>query len=298
MKGGKYVMSELKIFWQPSGHELDHIGTKRLLDFTDGDTPNIRVPIRMLSIDTPETYRNPTNQDRKFAKLVDWLQQGIAPIDPELSAYLTPRLATGDAGTRQEDQGNAAKAFIDDLANRRLNDRPGTGPRSLFVRVGEKPFDNYGRLLAYVAPSYSREERDTMTRRERATFNLDMVAAGWAAPFVLYPNIPNEFDLPILHTAAREAVEGDKGAWADPQILTGYEFRMLDRLFKVTEDIAEGRDVSRRRRYDWVTRYCADMTSGTLYPPQHYFKVAPENRLFIWPDDTRQAVADLNLVPA
>ena len=291
-------MSGLKIFWQPSGRELDHIGTKKLLDFTDGDTPNIRVPIRMLSIDTPETYKNPTVQDRKFARLVDWLQQGIAPIDPELSAYLAPRLATGNAGTRQEDQGNAATAFIDDLAKRRLNDRPGAGPRSLFVRVGDQPFDTYGRLLAYVAPSYSREERDTMTRRERATFNLDMVAAGWAAPFVLYPNIPNELDLPILHTAAREAVQGGKGAWADPQILTGYEFRMMDRLFEVTKDITDGQDVTSRRRFGWVTRYCADMTTAKLYPPQHYFKVAPENRLFIWPEDARQAVADLNLVPA
>jgi endonuclease YncB( thermonuclease family) len=290
-------MAELKIFWQPAGSELDHIGTKKLLDFTDGDTPNIRVPIRMLSIDTPETYKNPRVQDEKFNKLVDWLHQGIAPINQDLSDYLSPRLATGDAGTRQEDQGNAAKTFIDDLARRRLNDRPGAGPRNLFVRVADRPFEKRGRLLAYVAPSYSREERDRMTRRERSTFNLDMVAAGWAASFVLYPNIPNELDLPILHSAAREAVQGGKGAWADPNVLTGYEFRMLDRLFEVTEDIANGREVTGHRRSGWVTRYCADMTTGTLYQPQDYFKAAPENRLFIWPEDTRQAVADLNLVP-
>ncbi len=291
-------MAALKIFWQPAGSDLDHIGTKKLLDFTDGDTPNIRVPVRMLSIDTPETYKNPRVQDEKFSKLVDWLHQGIAPINQELSDYLSPRLATGDAGMRQEDQGNAAKAFIENLANRRLNDRPGANPRSLFVRVGDRPFDNYGRLLAYIAPSYSREERESMTRRERSTFNLDMVAAGWAASFVLYPNIPNELDLPILRSAASEAVQGGKGAWADPNILTGYEFRMVDRLFEVTEDIADGREVTSRRRSGWVIRYCADMTTGALYPPQDYFKVAPENRLFIWPEDARQAVADLNLVPA
>ena len=291
-------MANLKIFWQTAGFALDSIGTKKLIDFTDGDTPNIRVPIRMLSIDTPETYKNPTNQDEKFGRLVDWLERGIAPIDPGLADHVKPRLATGDAGTRQEDQGHAAKAFIDALAEERLNDRPNAGPRSLFVRVGDKPFDSYGRLLAYVAPSYSRDERDNMTRRERSTFNLDMVAAGWAAPFVLYPNIPNELDLPILHQAAGEAVEQGKGAWADPNVLTGYEFRMLDRLFEVTEDIADGKDVSGRRRYGWVTRYCADMTSGLLHRPQHYYKVAPQDRLFIWPEDVRQAVADLNLVPA
>jgi hypothetical protein len=45
----------VKIFWQPHSFNLDQIGQKRLVDISDGDTPNIRMNVRMLSIDTPET---------------------------------------------------------------------------------------------------------------------------------------------------------------------------------------------------------------------------------------------------
>jgi len=49
------------------------------------------------------------------------------------------------------------------------------------VRSPEKPFDSFGRLLAYIAPGYSTRDRAKMTLRERTTFNLDMVDSGWSA---------------------------------------------------------------------------------------------------------------------
>ena len=290
-------MGGLKIFWQPASFTLDSVRDKTLTGISDGDTPKIEVSIRMLSIDTPETFGNPSGRDGRFAELAQWLRDDSGPVDHGLADYLVPRLETGDAGTRQENQGNDAKEAFQASLDQRLA-RPNGGTRKLFVRVSDLPFDKYGRLLAYISPSYTRDERQAMTRRERATFNFDMVDSGWAASFILYPNIPNELDLPMFHEAARAAVADGRGAWADPLVLTGYEYRMVDRLHDVMQDLRNGVDVSTERRYGWVTRYCADMTTAVLYRPQHYFKVAPADRLFIWPEDVRKAVADLNLVPA
>ena len=33
----------VKVFWQPQSFNLDQIGQKRLVDISDGDTPNIRM---------------------------------------------------------------------------------------------------------------------------------------------------------------------------------------------------------------------------------------------------------------
>ena len=54
-------LSQVKIFWDPRGFELDALGTKEYLKATDGDTPYVSILIRMLSIDTPEVYY-PGNQ--------------------------------------------------------------------------------------------------------------------------------------------------------------------------------------------------------------------------------------------
>jgi endonuclease YncB( thermonuclease family) len=83
--------------------------------------------------------------------------------------------------------------------------RPNCRQRNLCIRATDPPFDDNGRLLAYVAPDYSAAERATMSRRDRATFNLDLVEGGWAAPFIIYPAIPGEQDLPLLVGAPHDA---------------------------------------------------------------------------------------------
>jgi endonuclease YncB( thermonuclease family) len=290
-------MGDLHIFWQPRGITLDHIGDKALLEVVDGDTPKISVSIRMLSIDTPETTDSPAGIDDRFAALAGWLTEPGSPVDRGLAHHLYTRLATGRAGTLQREQGEAAKAAFQAMLDRRLA-RPGRSPRKLFVRVADERFDQYGRLLAYVAPDFTRAERESLSRRERATFNLDMVAQGWAATFVLFPSIPGELDLPMLHEAASTALAEGRGAWADPQAMPGYEYRMCKRLWAVLSDIREGREVSPARRYGWVRRYCADLRTGRLYRPQDYWRVAPADRLFLWPESVREAVSALNLRPA
>jgi len=294
-------MARLKIFWQPNGTTLDGIGAKRYLRHSDGDTPVISTSIRMLSVDTPELHypgmTAPSKHDEKLAQLADWLTAGKTPAAADLSAYLAPRLATGDAGTRQERQGKEASYVFGKLMEIRLK-RPTGSTRDLFVRVAERPFDDYGRLLAYIAPDYSAKELATMRREERATFNLQMVAEGWAAPFIIYPSIPNQADLALFHTAATRAVTEGKGAWGDPHVLTGYEFRMAVRLWEVTDKLDRGKPVTAAERSSWISRWCADMTTGLLHEPQDYFRVQPQDRLFICPQDVRAAVGELNLTPA
>ena len=294
-------MAGLKIFWQPNGFTLDSIGTQRYLRHSDGDTPVISVSIRMLSIDTPEIHypgtTAPSKHDARLAELADWIAAGRAPVSAELAAYLAPRLATGDAGTRHQRQGEQASEAFQALVDERLRRPTGTF-RPLFVRTADQPFDQYGRLLAYIAPEYTAAERANMTRHERATFNLLMVEAGWGAPFLIYPSLPGQADLDIFHQAGEEAVNQGKGAWGDPLMLAGYEFRMAYRLWEVTGKLVRGTKLSEKERTCWVTRYCADMMTGLLYGPEDYFRVKPQHRLFIWPQDVRAAVAALNLAPA
>jgi hypothetical protein len=144
---------------------------------TDRDIPNIRMPIRMLSVNTPDvtarTEQRTLAVDTEFAQPAEWIVRGRAPISAPLASFVLPKLATGAAGRLQREQGMAASAFAKQNINARLS-RPGGSERKLFIRTADSPFDNNNRLLAYIAPDYSAAERQTMTRRQRATFNLDL----------------------------------------------------------------------------------------------------------------------------
>ncbi len=88
-------MAAVKFFWDPTGFELDALGTKKFERITDGDTPYISLSIRMLNIDTPEVHypgtTDPAKHDAALKQLADWLQAGKAPIDDGLAAYLRPK---------------------------------------------------------------------------------------------------------------------------------------------------------------------------------------------------------------
>ena len=136
-----------------------------------------------------------------------------------------------------------------------------------------------------------------MSYKDRATFNLLMVEAGWAATLIIYPSLPKFTDLKLLQKAAKDAFEEPKEIWTDPLSLTGYEFRMAYKLWNVTKKLISGEKLSSRDKYEWIERYCADMTTRQIYDPQDYIKVQPYNRIFIWPKDVTEAVGKLNLVP-
>jgi endonuclease YncB( thermonuclease family) len=294
-------MAEVKIFWDPDGQELDFLGSKRYVRATDGDTPYVTLSIRMLSIDTPEMHypgnAKPSRQDENLAQLAEWMQQGKAPIKADLAAHLQPKLATGTAGTLQETQGEQALAVFNDLVEQKLT-RPGSNrKRSIYLRAADEHFDRYGRLLAYLAPQYSAKELASMSLKDRATFNLLMVEAGWAATLIIYPSLPKHSDMILMREAAKEAFENGKGAWADPLTLAAYEFRSCVKLFDVTQKLVSGRKVSSSEKRGWISRYCVDITTREIFYPQDYFKVEPYDRIFIWSADVTEAVGRLNLAP-
>ncbi|MEO0900957.1 MAG: thermonuclease family protein, partial [Bacteroidota bacterium] len=230
-------MENVQIFWDPNGIELEQLGKKtKSGDPADGDTPFVRMPIRMLGIDTPETsYQGgEATANTKFAELKTLLESGNYDnwIDAELKALLLPKLT--NAGTLQINQGQQAKTIFKQLLDQRLKKPNGTN-RSLFIRAADDHFDSFGRLLAYIAPSYTKSELASITADDRKTFNLLMLESGWAASIIIYPNLPKNSDLRMARAGVKNAMENNLGAWADPKMLTGYEYRMCLKLDSFTK---------------------------------------------------------------
>jgi len=295
------MVDVVQILWSPAGVTLSALDPLELVDVTDGDTPNIRLPVRMLSVDTPEVTARSDQRaqaiDQEFAQLAEWIGQGRAPISRPLAEFLLPKLATGRAGSLQLQQGRDASAFAKQRFQERLT-RPDGSQRRLFVRMADSPFDDNGRLLAYVAPNYTETERRTMTRAQRATFNLELVEAGHAAPFVIYPSVPGELDLPLLLAAASAAVGAPRGIWSNAETLLAYEYRAAEKLFRVTRKIVNNQPLKAGEARSWRERYCVDLRTRSLHGPEDYLGIAPEYRLWIWPRDLNEAIGRLNLVPS
>ncbi|MDJ0947042.1 MAG: hypothetical protein QNJ30_26625 [Kiloniellales bacterium] len=296
------MVDSVEILWSPAGATLPGLGARALVDVSDGDTPNIRMPIRMLSVDTPEVTAKSENGarkvDEKFLQLAEWIRNGQAPVTRSFADHILPKLETGAAGTLQFEQGQQASAWFKNRAAERLKKPNSSRRRNLFVRSPEQPFDNYNRLLAYVAPSYSSKELANMSRRERATFNLDLVESGWAAPFVLFPNIPGELDLPLYLELATEASDQSRGQYADPLSLPAFEYRMCEKLYSITSKIVAGENLSFSKKLAWRSRYAADMRDRRLHGPEGYMSVPLQYRIWIWPQDVQRAIGALNLTPA
>ncbi len=289
-----------QILWTPAGKNLPSLGAKSLVDVSDGDTPNISMPIRMLSIDTPEVTARSANGakrvDNEFRQLASWIRDGIAPVTHDFADYILPKLEDTEAGTLQYTQGKSASAFYKNKLKERLTRESGT-QRNLYIRSADTPFDNYGRLLAYVAPSYSTKKMKNMTRLQRATFNLNMIESGWAAPFILFPNIPGELDLPLFIQMAEEAKQKRRGQYQIDLSMPGYEYRMCEKLYDISKKIVDGSSLSSKKQQAWRSRYCADMRSRELYGQENYFNIPEPYRLWIWPNDVQRAISMLNLVP-
>ncbi|MFK7995068.1 MAG: hypothetical protein AB8B87_13070 [Granulosicoccus sp.] len=295
------MVEPVEILWTPAGQSLPSLGSRALVDVSDGDTPNIRMPVRMLSIDTPEVTARSTGKareiDEEFLELAGWIKDGTAPVTKAFGQYILPKLEDIAAGSLQFEQGEAASAFYKAKSEERLTREGSSRKRNLFVRSAEEPFDNYGRLLAYVAPSYSKKERDEMTRRERRTFNLDLIDSGWATPFVIFPSIPGELDLPLFIEFAVDAKEQGRGQYQEPLSLPAYEYRMCEKLHTITKKLAAGQTMSYPEQLEWRSRYCADMRSREIFGPESYICIPEPYRLWIWPDDVQTAISMLNLVP-
>ena len=141
------MVDPIEILWKPTGATMPKLGSRALVDISDGDTPNIRMPIRMLSIDTPEVTAKSEDGarsvDKKFKKLAEWIKAGSAPVTRTFGDYIHPKLETGKAGTLQFQQGKEASAWFKERAAVRLKPPPGsTTRRKLFLRTPQEPFDS------------------------------------------------------------------------------------------------------------------------------------------------------------
>lgn len=269
-----------------------------LLSVSDGDTPNIRMPVRMVSVDTPEkaTYAGgpPTAQatlDRCRQRLLDGTYDAL----PQgLRDYLVERI-TPDAAARHITAGDRATQEFDLMQQRRLT-RPDGGRRKAAVIATGELIEQNGRLLAYMAPWFGGGVNDPLPPRDhpdRRTFNLDMVANGWAAMFLIYPSLPRNQDLQLLLDAAESAWTKQLGAWAEfgEDLQLAYEFRACVKLGRRTLDdpadaIAEA-----------YQRVCVDLRTRREVGLYDYHQVPPPHRLWIWQNQLDQARQDLDLLP-
>jgi endonuclease YncB( thermonuclease family) len=208
----------------------------KLTRITDGDTPFIEMPIRMLSIDTPEVHypgtQKPSAHDATLAELGKGLLWGKYPKLPRLLAKHLGERLDATAGTRQLEQGERSRIEYERILAERMKTKSGRGTRKLFLRSSAEMFDAHGRMLGYVAPSYDADELRTMSLLDRRTFNFQLVEEGWAAPFVIYPSLPKPADLTLFRGAARTARTEKRGHYADSKTLAGYEFRFCVKLLR------------------------------------------------------------------
>jgi endonuclease YncB( thermonuclease family) len=279
--------------------DLGFVGPSRpandyqFLSVTDGDTPNIAMAIRMVSIDTPESQYGgapATAQaalDRARARLLDGTYDAL-PQD--LRDYLASRI-TPDAAQRHQSAGKAAADAHTEMVAKRLIRPDGSQRKMAVIATGELVESN-GRLLAYTAPWFTGSASDPLPPRDdprRRTFNLDMVAAGWAATFLIYPSIPPTSDLNLLLDEAETAWAQQRGVWErfGQDLLLGYEYRACIKLgVKQLTDPAEVIGGA-------YQRVCVDLRNLTEVGLYGYHQVPPQHRLWIWETDLEQARRDL-----
>lgn len=255
----------------------------RFISATDADTPTVELPIRMLGMDAPELHyggAGESNPGKYDSAMQGFLAKQGRELDAGLKAYLKPRLKSKPC-TRHIEAGQAAFAYYQQMVADRLRRvSPRTGreltPRRLFVMVAPEVFDHYGRMLAYVNGRYEKAERKRIPEADRPTFNLQLMQQGHASSLLIFPNVPKQSDLAQVRDAMRTARQRKRGFWkSSPPLLHAFEFRWIVKM------ILDGRN--------GPDRFCGDITTAQLFPPQQYYKVPAENRLWFFPDDVGHA---------
>ncbi len=251
---------------------------------TDGDTPTLTSPVRMLGINAPEYHylgATEKNSGKYDGDMESFLTKAGKDLDQGLKEHLGPRLKAKPC-TIQIQAGKEAFDHFQKIVKARLDRGVGKNgkaltPRKLFIMVSRDVFDRYGRLLAYVNAAYEKKERESLPPAKRPTFNLQMMQDGYAVSLLIYPNIPKPSDLKLVQDAVKNARIRGKGFWNQGEkVLLPYEFRWI--VDTIT---------SKRHGPD---RYCADFSTGQLFPPQKYYLVQPENRLFFFAENIVDAL--------
>jgi endonuclease YncB( thermonuclease family) len=267
---------------------------RTLLKTSDGDTPQILQPIRMVSCDTPEKAHyagSPPTAQATLNTARQRLSSGFYSMLPgALREYLADRLGA-DAAARHIGAGIRASQEFERLQEERLA-RPSGNPRRLAIIPTGEVIDAYGRMLAYIAPFYAGGASDPIPPKNdprRATFNLNMVASGWAAFFPVYPSLHQPDDFNRVLNAAELAWQEKRGPWNEfgADLLLAYEFRMCVKLARAAS-AAEGLAGA-------FQRSCVDLRSMKNVGPHGFPSVPPPYRLWIWNKDVADATQKLGL---
>jgi endonuclease YncB( thermonuclease family) len=265
---------------------------RKLIRDSDGDTIVIEQPIRMVSCDTPEKAGfagPPPTAQQKLNECAHRLRSGFFDdhLPTELREYLLARL-TGDAAERHINAGVKAGEEFNKILERRLTRQDGAKRKVAVIPTGEI-IDNYGRLLAYTAPYFSKNELPPKGSPERQTFNVDMIANGWAAFFPIYPSLPQNDDMNMAIASAELAWEERRGAWKNfgENLLLGYEFRACIKLAAGLDGALSATEA--------FQRICVDLRTLREVGKHGFFSVPPCYRLWIWEEDIQQARIDLGL---
>ncbi|MEJ7792398.1 MAG: hypothetical protein WKF65_10555 [Gaiellaceae bacterium] len=267
---------------------------QRLFSVSDGDTPSILQPVRMVSIDTPEKKHYAGRDEVAQLKLNVCRQRlldGFYPqIQDKLRTYLVDRLDEG-AAARHIAAGEEASLRFDVLLKDRLTRADGTQRRVATIPTGEV-IDRYGRMLAYLAPWFAGGRSDPLPPKgdpARRTFNLDMVASGWGAQFLIYPSLPQNEDLNMLYDEAKTAWTEKRGAWKvyGRRLLLGYEYRLCIKL-GTAATAAKG-------TADAFQRICVDLRRPRSVGLFGWASVPPPHRMWVWASDAAEASTNLGL---
>jgi endonuclease YncB( thermonuclease family) len=268
--------------------------SKKLIHTSDGDTPIIEQPIRMVSCDTPEKAPyagKPEISQPKLDRCKQRLENGFYHTLPqELRDYLIERI-TNDAANKHINAGMDATMVFEGLLEHRLTKPSGSKRRTAVIPTGEI-IDTYGRLLAYIAPWFDGGPNDPLPPIDdprRRTFNLDMIENGWAAFFPIYPSLPQNKDMNLAIAAAESAWNNKKGIWNKygDKVLVGYEYRMCIKLSSA--------DTSEKGIKDAFQRICVDLRTLDIVGKYGFHDIPPCYRLWIWEEDIEQAKIDLQL---
>lgn len=270
----------------------------KLYRVSDGDTPVIEQPIRMVSCDTPEKAGYAGKPETSQPKLEVCRQHLVENhyYDTHLPSGLRDYLAakiTSDAAQRHIDAGYDATEEFERSLEERLTTPNGKKRKVAIIPTGEI-IDRYGRMLAYISPWFAGDkEGDPLPPKgdpRRKTFNLQMVEDGWAASFPIYPSLPNNDDLNRLIAGAEDAWNTPRGMWTKygKDLLLAYEYRMCIKLAAA--------DNPKRGVKDAFQRYCVDIANLKIVGKYDFYKVPPPLRLWIWEEDLEKAKVDLGLV--
>jgi len=138
----------------------------------------------------------------------------------------------------------------------------------LVVTFEKEVFDRYGRALVY------------LSAKDCNTYNYRLVEAGYAVPYVVYPNA----------VSPTEDGEWNYGTIEKMSEVTLQAVEKKKRFWKYADDILLPMELRFLTRRELPLKYCADLENHLSYSPQYYFKVYIEDRLFFYPKDVLAAI--------